>query len=790
MIRSYRLLFLYILFLFLTKLYGQDGVAQSVLFSSSNLKVVISHELIYLETDRMVYKPGDTLWFKVSMVDGLISKPSLKNEIVYIEILDLEKRILIRKRFRLYNGTVCGEFKLPNGFSQGKYLIRSYTNYMRNYGENLFFKKFIFLSTNGGLVNPEMNLSENINIEFFPEGGSLVASRVNKVAFKSNKNKFVGQVFNSSGEKVLEFNSSIFGNGYFLFEPKPFEFYYALVQYEDDVVKFKLPKVASKGVLLIVKENKNSFKVVLQSTLEEGLEGYKLIGVQKSGLKYSSGIKGAGPSAIISVPKRSFQFGIIQFLLLNKDDELVSERLKFIDDKEDFYPEKNRIFGVGDTINLKELLVGKIPDLSQTNVSLSVAKKEEFTRIRNYNFDVITYFKLISELDGDIQSPAYYLNSGDIAREKNLDLLMLTSKLRGVPERRSIYFKPETGITISGRVLNSFDQAPVKAEVKLLYKNKLELGGDVKLTDNQGSFSFIDLNLNGRTHVFLEAKSLEGKREYGEGNNINDEVIHIELEEEVISDLSNKSIIDRGQRYDHKRGLISEDSLNQSSYHNDAIVLEEVTVASKLKKENNKMISLYKEPSHRLDFNKNIMVIGDNLSEFIQTQIPGIRIVGESFVVRGTNSLSGSSEPLLLIDGIPVGNKNIRALLNSLIVSDIDFIDFVKGPRATIYGSKAANGIIAVYTKNGDSKAKTKKQSNHIAYKQFIHPGYSTTDVSKIKLSEGLITKQKRCWIPYLSVNTNNYFIPKEKGFYEVVIEGISSGGELIYEKYNFNVSQ
>ncbi|WP_242206086.1 SusC/RagA family TonB-linked outer membrane protein [Aestuariivivens insulae] len=66
--------------------------------------------------------------------------------------------------------------------------------------------------------------------------------------------------------------------------------------------------------------------------------------------------------------------------------------------------------------------------------------------------------------------------------------------------------------------------------------------------------------------------------------------------------------------------------------------------------------------------------------------------------VRGSNSITGSNDPLVVIDGIIGGD------LSSLNASDIQSIDVLKDASATaIYGSRGANGVVMVTTKKGKS---------------------------------------------------------------------------------------
>ncbi len=79
------------------------------------------------------------------------------------------------------------------------------------------------------------------------------------------------------------------------------------------------------------------------------------------------------------------------------------------------------------------------------------------------------------------------------------------------------------------------------------------------------------------------------------------------------------------------------------------------------------------------------------------------------FRIRGTNSLSLSSYPLIVVDGVPiytedvgVGGNAANNPLASINPADIESIDIAKDAAATsIYGSRAANGVVFVTTKTG-----------------------------------------------------------------------------------------
>lgn len=78
--------------------------------------------------------------------------------------------------------------------------------------------------------------------------------------------------------------------------------------------------------------------------------------------------------------------------------------------------------------------------------------------------------------------------------------------------------------------------------------------------------------------------------------------------------------------------------------------------------------------------------------------------------VRGTSSIGAASDPLYVVDGIPVESGNVGALSNSMNAiaminaSDIASVTVLKdAAAASIYGSRAANGVILITTKSGEA---------------------------------------------------------------------------------------
>jgi len=119
------------------------------------------------------------------------------------------------------------------------------------------------------------------------------------------------------------------------------------------------------------------------------------------------------------------------------------------------------------------------------------------------------------------------------------------------------------------------------------------------------------------------------------------------------------------------------------------------------------------KPSH--NFLNEVVVVGygqaarkENLTassavvmeQTLSGSVAGLSITnGDMIRIRGTASLSGTEKPIIIVDGIPFSGD-----ITSLGADDIADINVLKGADATaIYGSRAANGVIIIKTKKGNT---------------------------------------------------------------------------------------
>jgi hypothetical protein len=131
-------------FLFLQIVFGQEKSDMTNFlrdrFTSYCTKV--PREEIFVHTDRDEYISGEEMWFSTFLFERQGNRPSLKSTIAYFEILNSDNRPVIQRRIRLSGGFGSGQAILPDTLSSGSYMIRVYTNYMKNFlPDNCFMKE-------------------------------------------------------------------------------------------------------------------------------------------------------------------------------------------------------------------------------------------------------------------------------------------------------------------------------------------------------------------------------------------------------------------------------------------------------------------------------------------------------------------------------------------------------------------------------------------------------------------------------------------------------------------------
>src|SRR5690606_474945 len=189
----------------------------------------------------------------------------------------------------------------------------------------------------------------------------------------------------------------------------------------------------------------------------------------------------------------------------------------------------------------------------------------------------------------------------------------------------------------------------------------------------------------------------------------------------------------------------------------------------------------------------------------LQGQVPGLNIesgsgqpgASNSVVLRGVGSINKDTEPLYVIDGVPMSSDKFR----SINPDDIANIDVLKDAGATsIYGNRGANGVIVVTTKSamGTSTMNDYTQINESQLNITFDIAIPYTILSNGKQhSVALKETQLPATYRYLTIpklDTNTYLVAKVKdhgdynllpGEATVVFEGMYVGKTFVNTNVN-----
>jgi len=139
-----------------------------LLFLCSSIKAEEQiYERVYVHTDKDCYIAGEDILLKFYLTDNRFQASGL-SKVGYVEICDTEKP-LMQLKLALEKKGGAGKIKIPMDVPTGIYQLSGYTRYMRNEGENVFFKKQIAV-VNAGQQIPNPKRFEIVTPQP-PEGG-------------------------------------------------------------------------------------------------------------------------------------------------------------------------------------------------------------------------------------------------------------------------------------------------------------------------------------------------------------------------------------------------------------------------------------------------------------------------------------------------------------------------------------------------------------------------------------------------------------------------------------------
>ncbi|MES2109221.1 MAG: DUF1416 domain-containing protein [Bacteroidota bacterium] len=756
------------------------------------------NEKAYLQFDKPYYAIGDTIYFKAYLTLGAENKLSALSGILYAELINPENKIARSLKLQITAGTASGDFILADSLKSGNYRVRAYTNWMRNEDDDALFEKIIPVGGIDSKRIPESGESvkaknktitkqiNKIDIQFLPEGGSLVMGNYSKIAFKAvgadGLGKDVkGTVTDDAGEEVTGFESSHAGMGSFALVPKAGKTYKANITFADGTTKIlDLPKAEVAGYTFSLNNtNQDTLRIRIAGGANSPMPKLRLAAQACGKVYYAIENNSDNKYFSVTIPKNKFPMGIIQFTLLSPAGEPLNERLAFIENHNEttlgIKPDKQNYSSrqkVKIQLNAKN---GAKPSTGSYSVAVTDEDKVPVDSVNETT--ILTSLLLTSDLKGNVEQPNYYFNHPTEKTRADLDNLLLTQGYRHfswkqLADTTQPKFQPEKSIVISGTVKRNNKPVP-GAEVKLFSK----AGGMFMLdtvTDVNGKFAFKDLVFADSTKFVVQSKVKKGQDD-----------VTLELDTTRAPQLKVTQVTSNDeatQAAELTTYLASEKQFyeQQKKYgiNQHSILLKEVKVEAK------------KDPPiipHSQNLN------GPGNADYVLTT----KDIEKMICGRLADCLQGVFG-LRFKNGLPAigalivdGNFVDMDVFNDLHQDDIEGIEYITDHShyRSIYGSRMADGGLIITTKHATKlKEYYRYAPGVITYmpkgfykaREFYSPQYDNPHTNQ-KMAD---LRSTIYWNPNIITDKDgkasfSYFNADGKGTYRIVIEGIDADGNL-----------
>ena len=427
----------------------------------------MQQERVFLHFDNTAYYLGETMWFKAYVSFGNNDRPSTLSKVLYVELVAPEGYVVQTKKYKIGDDGSCyGEFELSPLLLSGYYEIRAYTRYMLNWDKASVFSRVfpIFDKVNAdnwdfkNMLDRRRGFRENgewvsaelpeATLEFFPEGGNLVAGLESMVAFElRGKDGLPGKekiTIYEDDKAIQECTPEHMGKGTFLLTPRKGAKYKADVTMADgnDKTKkhtFPLPKVAEEGIVMRVTERGDSIDIIARNNMPAGQDlGFAILYRGSMGIfkKFRTDDK----ERLFTFSKASLPEGVNRAVLFIDGETPLAERQFFVThdilQKNDrgtvklnvtangYFP-RNLEASPNEKITLKVTREDGKPIPQNTDISL-VVNDAAGKQTTSYGHNFYSYLLLGSELKGYIPDAAQYFDKDNEGRGRQLDLIMLT----------------------------------------------------------------------------------------------------------------------------------------------------------------------------------------------------------------------------------------------------------------------------------------------------------------------------------------------------------------------------
>lgn len=777
--------------LFLTGSFGQTAVINLNDWAEAN-----PIQKLYLHTDLENYYAGGTIWFKGYFLAEY--RAGDNNTSVYVELVDNQFKRIVRNVFPVFFGTTVGQLDLPENLTTGSYILRAYSPLMLNQSGFVFSKRIV-ISGKEAKTAPT-KITPAVTISFFPEGGNLISSLINTVAFKVTDERGLplnlqGEIWNNKNEMVTTFFTMHDGMGAFNIVPQPEETYFAITTGPDGEKRYPLPAATKNGITFSMKSTAKGKEYRIEQL--DGNDNFKaayMVAQMNNTVLFKWTFKPGKNFFGGTITTKDLMSGTMQLTVFNKFDQPLAERITFVDNQEYILPATltTDTLNFGErsrnhfSLSLKDTIVG--------NFSAAITDADyETDASRSQN--IYSSLMLTNDLKGYVHRPAQYFGDSPDSLKKYLDLVMMTNgwtRFKWSDAIANTLPKPlftDLGyITLNGKVtFEGSRRAFANKELIMLLKPKdstQKMIMQMIHTDSTGSFKVNSAIFYNKTSILLSdvkgKKSKYIKVKYG-ADSLQKNFPVLPTQIPYIS-TDNDSIAE-------KMGNAYNDYLKV-----EGVMLANVTVRTRQKSNTEKLDDAYASGMFAGGINSRILdltqevAMGSNIFDYLQGRIAGLTVSRDS---QGQYQLTyrdgglGKGNVKLFLDESPTDAVFIEAIPVNQIAFVKLFPNFV--------GAPGGGSSLAIYMKKGadlnaaiEAPTDVMEYNGYTVVKEFYSPNYAVRLPEHSK-ADNRITL---LWQPYITLANVNPVVPI--GFYnndrstkyKIVIEGMTTDGRLLmFEK-------
>ena len=665
----------------------------------------------------------------------------------------------------------------------------------------------------GGLLVTDVPLRSalwDVDVQFFPEGGDLIAEVAKNVAIKVLGSNGLGvaasgEVRDHAGNVLAPIETKHAGMGSFVLMPEVGEQYTAHLTFENGQTReVPLPEVQAEGINVVFLRQDSvhvHMALVANSAFLNNFrdQTFSVLAQSDGIVCFAAQATLRNESLLISLPKERFPTGIAQMTLFSPMGEPISERLVYVESLKSLEMEVSTdkaSYNAKDLVQL-QLAVTNNDSTFTGNYSVAVVDETKVPYSEDRSSSIFSSFQLNPHLQGYIEEPNYYFNVANEDRFKAIDVLLMTQGYKRydyadlIAQRyHEIVFMPEMGIELSGTLRYS-NGRPVPNGGLLLSIPDHAFRTDV-YTDEQGRFTFSNLTFTDSVRVTINARG---------NDNYRDMVIHM--------DQTNYPALDQNTMWadgEMNIDLLMQPYLTNSRrvFRTDMIIDEvQVTAAATRSYREFPSLSGLSMADHQISGER---LQGCNtLLMCLPTLLTGITYDAREqlfYITRDYNQ-GGRIPVQFFINGMAVDVVS----LNGIIPSEVEGIEiFMKDELGIVSRTYQNNGIVSIYTtkpvETGPRMSLAEIERllpkanvvdltplGYLKEYQFYVPKYETPESKNVNDLRSTIY-----WNPTVVTDENGratvqFYNADGQGSYRVTVEGMDATGNIGRAVYRYEVS-